>query len=63
MTKLEAEIKNLKSMVKINSAVEKARTQLRSEILKGFVSGPGMVVNNAYWDKLRALARRHAPRT
>ena len=57
ITKLEVEVKRLKTT---QSTIEKVRSRLRTEILKGIASGPGSVVNAAYWRRLHALARRHA---
>jgi len=57
---MAADIRQLKKSLKSNAGVEKARAHLRAEILKGMASGPGKLIDGAYWKRLRALARRHA---
>jgi len=57
---MAADIQRLKKSIKINAGVEKARTRLRAEIMKGIASGPGKQIDAAYWKRLRTLARRHA---
>ena len=59
---MAADITELKKSVRINSAVEKARTRLRAEILKGLESGPATEITPAFWKRMRALARRSARR-
>jgi len=59
---MRADIQELKRSVKVNTAVEKARARLRTEILKGLESGPATEVTPAFWKRMRALARRHARR-
>ena len=60
LTRMQADIAELKRGMKTSVADEKARARLRAEIMKGIASGPGKPIDGAYWKRLRALARRHA---
>ncbi len=59
LTKLEGEVKRLRYT---QSAVEKARAQLRAMILEGLESGHAKRIDAAFWRKMRVLARQHVAR-
>ena len=62
LTRMQADIAELKRGMKTNIAVEKARARLRAEIMKGIESGPATEITPAFWKKMRAHARKHAKR-
>ena len=53
LTKLETEVKTLKNVLR-----ETARAHLRTEIMKGLNSGPGVLVDAKYWEQKMALTRK-----
>ena len=60
LTRMQADIAELKRGMKISAADQKARARLRGEILKGLNSGEGVPITAQYWKKKRALIKRAA---